>query len=689
MAFPGEEVSLTGEDSGKGFPGTAVDLSGQGDQIDPGLAEFITGEQRIAATPELGELPRFSATPEGDVFDITLGLLSTFDEQAQRDVIKEAIPEAKFEITPDGSTIVEVPDEEGETRRSVLNRPGFSKSDVTRGIAQVLAFVPSARLASLGRSITQRLAIGGGTAAATEAGLQEAGKALGREEGDPGEIALAGVLGVGGEALGAGARALAAGRQARQLDLAREDLGAIQQQTAPAREAQEAIQRETDVRVGLFPAQQTLQPTTLLKQRLVPQLEAGARKAARELESQNLEAFDATSALVNTIAPPEAITGAAARFRNASQKAIDARIESRKAATQGLYKDAFEEADARGVAWFRDNAELIRPVNDLIGGILEDAPPGSEFERVGKRLANFMKPSKQTNIIPSLRQLQKAKQSMQDMIDDQGGKAVSNTLKREIVIVQGELRDRLRQASPLYANADDRFKALSPAVEEVESSVLGQVANIDETLLKNITRRVFDASETNPELIKKTKDIIDNVDPGAWDDLLRLEFQRRFAGIETLAEDIPGELVGNVPGQMRRAIFGNPEQRRTLLSAMGNQQRRNFVYLDELLRRASAGRQAGSPTAPFQQAIEKLKGVTGVIRDMVVRPLDTLQRTGERGIFDSNVAKLTDVLFNPKWEPTMRQIRTLNPNSDKAGRLFQELMDASKASAQLVRAEEE
>ncbi len=164
-----------------------------------GFLEAVTGSERIAARPELGTLPEFATTKEGDTPRMALGFLSTFDPQAQIDMIKYLIPDAKFETFDDGSIIIEVPKKEGGIRRSVLNRPGLSWRDLADFNAQALAFIPATKLAGLGKTTVQKAAIGAAGAGATEQGLQETGMLLGRKERDPGATALAAGLGGVGE----------------------------------------------------------------------------------------------------------------------------------------------------------------------------------------------------------------------------------------------------------------------------------------------------------------------------------------------------------------------------------------------------------------------------------------------------------------------------------------------------------
>ncbi|MEE8208489.1 MAG: hypothetical protein V3T88_06020 [Nitrosomonadaceae bacterium] len=192
--------------SERGVLGTTKDRTT--DIFDP-----LTGSRRIRETPELGTLPEFAATEEGDTFKIAAGLLSTFNPKAQRDIIAEQIPGSTFETTPDGSTIIEVPVEGGGTRRSVLNAPGFSQQDITTALAQVLTFVGPGRLARLGKTVTQKAAIGGAAAGGTEQALQELGVSLGREERDPLGTGIAAVTGGLGEAIVPAFQAIKSKRQ--------------------------------------------------------------------------------------------------------------------------------------------------------------------------------------------------------------------------------------------------------------------------------------------------------------------------------------------------------------------------------------------------------------------------------------------------------------------------------------------
>lgn len=662
---------------------------------DTGLADIVTGSERIAATPELGTLPEFATTEEGDTFRIAIGLLSTFDEKAQRDMIQEAIPEAVFDITPDGSTIIEVPKEGGGTRRSVLNRPGLSPRDFATGLAQILAFLPTSRFAGAAKSLGEKVLRGFVGAGATEQTLQEVGVELGRQERDPVSTGIAAVTGGAAEVVLPAIQAVRQGRQAARVGAERAEIEEVRKAIVPAQEALAGLREATGADVGLFPAQQTLRPSELLKQRILPQLDAGAKKSAEALSKQNEEVFRATTELIETVAPEGRLVGGAGRFKKVAEDSIRNAKKVRSAAVKPLYDEAFKAAKESAI-----NVDL-KPVADFVEtelvGLVDDDPAAIALKSFMKRLQGEKLPGTPEGLIQavsgkplteaakgelkplSLEQLQSAKFTTDAAIDRMGGITLNSAQKNaKRLISQAEKLyiDQLGELSPQFAAANRKFAELSPAIDELENSILGEAVKVSDDKLRNIAQTIFNPKEssTNPSAIRKARSVIDSIDPDAWNDLLRVEINRRMAGIKQLTEDLP-ELVGNEPGQIKRALFGNKSQREVLLAGMNKEQKKNFVFLENVLRRAESGRAAGSPTAAFGQAIEKLKGVAVVLRDTVFRPLRTLQELGESTLFDRNVANLTEVMFNPKFEPQLSKLRKLNPDSPAAARAMTQLLN--------------
>lgn len=125
----------------------------------------------------------------------------------QQQALEQVLDNAEFKTDDKGVTIVEYDLPDGRRNKAVLNRPGFTAQDANQTMAQVLAFVPAARLSTMGASILSRLGLGAATSATTQATIEEVQTALGGTR-DPGDVALATAAGVVGEALPAVAQGL-------------------------------------------------------------------------------------------------------------------------------------------------------------------------------------------------------------------------------------------------------------------------------------------------------------------------------------------------------------------------------------------------------------------------------------------------------------------------------------------------
>jgi hypothetical protein len=626
--------------------------------------------------PELGQMwgtddiePQglLSNEDQSKVAAISPALLTATNPEEASKILSSNFPHIGI-IYDAGGNMIAVNNKTGV--RNIINRPNMSQRDFMQLIGIGAAMFPSGKasgLLSKGAPMMQKAAAGAGAAGLTQAGIEGVHSLSGGDV-DKTDIALSAGLGAGAEYVAPLLQKFKDTRAAKGIVAAKDEIKKALESVKPSEKAVNAIKQATGVDVGLFQAQKTLLPSALVKQRLLPQLDAGSRTAAEALEAQNKEVFEATSELIEKIAPSTALEGGAGRFRDAAKLAVDAGREKRKAAT----KDLYEEALSAGA-----DVDLT-PVKALVKDVLADAPTGGKFSTSIKKVANLIKPKKKGEA-PTLRQLQLAKQEMDDIIGSFGDASVTNSAKREILNIRTILAKQMGEASHLYANADEVFASMTPSVKALEDSVIGKISNVSDVELKSIAGKIFDPREVNPEVVKRSKRLIDKVDPNAWDELMRVELQRRFGGLKEMVSESPSDLVGNVPSQLRRAIFGNPEKRRVLLAGMNPAQRENFKYLDEVLRRAGAGRAAGSPTEANRQATEKLRGTAVVLRDMIFRPLESIKSVGEASIFDRNVAKLTEILFDPKWAPKLKEIKNSNPS--KAEKLMRELFDSAKLKA--------
>ena len=188
--------------------------------------DVFTGNDRKTATsdktPEIGSETGIAdfLGPRASVAQKALasaGFTSTFDPQGQFNILKANTPDALVMDKDEKGNIyaVRVDPETGEGHKVILNRPGVSKLDAAQTVAQVGAFFPAgkaAQAATIGAkaipaasTIGQAAARVGVASGLTQAGLSGMTQAAGRDASGgeiAGEIAIAGTLGAGFEAIG-------------------------------------------------------------------------------------------------------------------------------------------------------------------------------------------------------------------------------------------------------------------------------------------------------------------------------------------------------------------------------------------------------------------------------------------------------------------------------------------------------
>lgn len=618
---------------------------------DTGITDIVTGRERIAATPELGTLPEFQAEPEQ--IGVAFGLLSTFDEKAQRDIIQEAIPEAVFETTPDGSTIIEIPTEGGGSRRSVLNRPGLSKRDVANATAQILSFLPSGRFAALGKTLAQKVARGAVGAGATEQALQEVGVELGRQERDPTSTAIAAVTGGAAEAVLPAIQAVRGARQAARVGAGEEEVAQVATSIQAAQEATE------ETGVPLFQAQQTGVPAQLEKQSFVAQLPAGTQSAITGLKAQNKAAGDAVENFLGQIAPDEAIITGAERVRTAAQNAVEKAKSIRAEKTSPLFKEALSEgADVD-----------LNPVNTFINDQLEELPNSGEIAKSLKRVKSLI--SKKAK--PSLRLLHNAKLELDQMLNKVGTDSLGNTTKAKLTEAKSILLQQMDEASPAYQTARQAFADASPAVTKIQESIIGKIAALDDTQLKQVSAKIFDPAQTNPKVIADAKKAITDVDPDAWNEIIRVELEKRLGKVKSTAES---GTVENIPGQLFRALFPNEKSNKVLMNSLDAEGKKNLTYLKTALGRARLGRPGGSQTAGREEIKRELRGgVVKSIREFFQAPINTITNIGDDAAFNKRTREMAKALFDPTWKAEMKKVRQLKSDTPASARAMTQLLN--------------
>ncbi len=685
--------------------------------------QMFTGELR--QTPLTESLPEFTFTKsiENDALadlKMTAGLLTTMTPEGNMKVIKEAIPEARFFKDKKNNVIVDIAGE-----RSVLNQPGMSGQDAVKAIFNIIAFQPASKASALVNSVKAKFGIGVLASAATEQAVQETSKLTGsEEERSPFKTGFAGLIGGLAELPGAAGTIAKRSSAKKQLGTVIEDLPAVAESAAIAKKASEKTG------VGLLQAQQTVIPAELERQSFVAQLSAGAEASVKALKKQNVETGNAVEKFMNTIAPPEAIATGAKKFRTAAERAI----KVKEAIREELSSPFFNKAKNVMV----DVSDVIKHIDDELKPFLGESNIKTQLQRIKSNVARELPENPTTAQIvkahtSTIEELQKAKAVIDEVLTNTGDTAVKKDAERIVQRIKEsllsamdgagsatkeeglQLRDTVKRlmfkaqnreaipeaqilALPDYAQGRIRFAQASPDVSDLVDGIVGKVADIKDVDLKAVSKRVFDPLETNPTVIRDAKKAIDNVDKDAWNQLLRVELEKRLGSVDELGETGLTS-VENIPAFLYSKLFGtrgNTKPGRILYSALDAEQKKNLKFLQVALDRARRGRPGGSQTAIRKEISKEFdSGVLQAIRNFFTTSGKSLFAAGEEAERNLRIKAASEMLFKTDFVSDMKLIRKLNPKSPEAEKKVTSLLnrilkskraqDLSKSAAQQIK----
>lgn len=630
-----------------------------------GIAEAFTGEKR--KTPLTESLPEFikteelrDMTPHGLKKQVKLsaGLIASMDQEDQMDIIEENVPGVKFFKDEKENVIVDV-----GGKKSVLNKPGASYQDSINVIGQVLAYLPASRIAGISRTVLGKIGLGGLLSGFTEAGLQETEIGAGaKKERDLGRITSATIMGGLGEGVGPAYSKLKKLRAAKKLGSSVEELPDIAKSVSSAGKATEATGIELAV------PQKTLVPYQLEEQAYISQLSAGTKAAIKFLKKQNKQSADAVEDFMNLIAPEDALITGPSRARTAAQRAIKVKENIRAEKTSPLYAAA------------KANKEPV-DMSSLTDYILERV---DKYPKKGDIRKALWKAEGLIDDNPTIELLHGTKVEIDEMLNAFGDRGLGKGAKKEILEVKNRLLELMEAKSPEYRKARLKFIEESPPVTKIQESIIGKVANLDDTQLKTLSKKILDPEETNAMVVRQAKMAIKEMDPGAWDAIVRTEMERRIGTVRTTLENMGTiSATENVPAQLHSALFGNTKQRRVFFASLDGDMKKNAEYLESALRRARMGRPGGSQTAIRKDIEKRLRGGFALgLRDIFRAPVSKLVSAGESGAFDARVKSVAKAFFDPEYIPEMGKIRKMSPNSAVAVKAFSQLINNIESNEQ-------
>ncbi|MCK5602753.1 hypothetical protein KAR91_12810, partial [Candidatus Pacearchaeota archaeon] len=379
--------------------------------------------------PELGSGGLLSGEDPAKAAQMGFLLLSVTDPQEISKIVRSEFPHIKQQQDANRNEILFNPKTGAQI---MINKPGLSKADILQGGATAAAFTPAGAFAAAGKTTASKVGRGALASGLTEAGFQGLQQQAGGEFDVP-DVALATGLGGAAELVKPAIDTVGTAFKRRRLkkELGPDDIKTQAELEDVARLTEESRRVSRETKIPLTKAQQTGLESDLTRQRIVGSLSAGSRKARDFLKKQSQASLDAVDELLERVSPATAVETGETRFRTAAQKAIDARVASRKQKSDKLFKGAMKQGA---------DVNLIN-TRSLIDKALGVAPEGSPLQREMTAIQRAIADGAPRTAVgtltgprkPSLRKLQLAKFQIDAVLDGSGGKVIDNVVKAEVV----------------------------------------------------------------------------------------------------------------------------------------------------------------------------------------------------------------------------------------------------------------
>jgi hypothetical protein len=422
---------------------------------------------------------------------------------------------------------------------------------------------------------------------------------------------------------------------------------------------------EAETGIELIEAQRGLNPAELETASYLGQLPEGSKQAMKRLGKQNKQVLASVSNVIESIS--KSSDNAAANIRSASKSAIDARKLAREELTSPIYKKAFKEAGNKLIS----TSDIV----DSISMRAKTFPKGGKVNLLLKKVSGLIKDS-------NLEKLHNTKIEIDSLINGRGSDTVDSFAKSELLEIKENLLKRMEDASGTYKAARLEFAKASPAVDLLEEGTVGRIASLKDTQLKSASRILFDSAEgiTNPAAMRNAKKAITDVAGGkqAWDSIVRSEIERRLSKMSNMVGN-DGQMVENIPGMVRRALF-KTDSKNILLAAVDDKTAKALEYLDNVLGKASMGRKVGSPTAARQKLIENARPFSrtrNIIKGLF-SPADYVQEIGD----EKALVKMADSIFTQDSADTILKIKSLKSRGLSYAKEIDKLTDIINSAEQ-------
>jgi hypothetical protein len=642
----------------------------------------------------IGPMESGKRMPKGvqDTLDVPFGMTQIVrsslptDTQTQIKRLAESsgIPESRFGVI-DGNIVYS--DEKGQVKRVV---PSVFGGDTSKGVLPYIGetaqraaryvasgfgpAIPQAAGAATGVAMgptPASIPSAGGAAFVADMGRQALDKAIAGEDlmsgYDPLNSIGHGLQAAGGQGVGVGLNAI----------LARNPLGVspydrTQAMSPQARQAAADLEAEARNRgINLSGGQATDLRSLKVQERRLGRFDETADQmygfARNQRETQVPAAVRQEIGQVS----PASGQGAVSQFREGAEGVVNRALDQRNARAKILYKEALDDRPDR--FWNEDIDKLMsRPsVKKGLGyAKLIASEEGKDitvpvFDK-GKMVGR--------DTVPDWRSWDYIKRGIDRVIEentDEFGRV--NAYGRSVTMTKNELLKHLDEANPQYGVARAAYGQSSDAVSAILDGGVGALNKMDGMDRTSIVNRFFSRQNIMPEQVTQARSqfqMAGKLDD--WNAGLAAWLSDRLD--DAMKVNASGEM-GNVPGKVYAAVWGDQRQQDIVKAALGDKTRVDgMTQLMRVLQAASRSLPEGSPTATDMaamsgpQTVSKGLQVAGKVTspgtylnlgDEMVKGIDALRTPAAR-------QKLADALLSGGYDKQLAQLRMLSPTGERA-----------------------
>jgi hypothetical protein len=657
--------------------------SGAAPDVKTDIPEEIAPQSSIMAEAE--KLPEIAKKRFFEDIGTTAALLFSADDETKIDIIKERYNLTDKNVRRDektGVTIIDFPDGKSQ----VLNKPGASFQDMINFAGEAAAQIPGlvATAAIPGGWLAKAAyeTLGGGL---TEYGLQKGAQALGGKQPiKPIDIALAGAVGGAGSLVESGVKGLGARQLRKRTGIGdREDYTAFPESVERSKQITEALKPYGDV--DTFRPQQTGYIKDIMRGRYAAMM---SEEAQRRLMKQNTQVKKLTDNFIQSISPANTYPEASGRIRGVARKMIKNLETERSKVAEKLYNEAIEQPGKFVMP------DTIRTIND----ILESYPETGRPNQI-KSLRSMLMTRTKSGEAPAgltLKQLHKIKAfRLEDYI-----KKADPKNRIELNKIKDSLLSEIEKVSPKYKEAREAYAELSAPIDQINQSIIGDIAKLKDKQLKTLQNMIANPNDyqVSPREIDRIRRAFKSEDPDAWNAYVGSIFDNKIMSkMKSLGEE-EEFLVENIPAQIERALIGRGgKEKNLMLSLLDGEQKKNFTYLLEGLKRWKQMRPGGSQTALLEEIKKEAKGFGRIARKVIqaTQPREAAIRAAETVSSANYVKSMTKTLLDPTpiWAMRAKDARKLGLNTKTGRDKFFDLMKdiftmTAKSTAQAARPRE-